>query len=433
MNLATTTTDLLHHYHATLLEHHSMMTHPLHGLSDQLNKDFDVSKWPTTRHEEWKYTSLKALSQIEFSLDASSDSKKLKSYLESLPFYHTEAHHLVFVNGLFHSELSRLIPGEEKTVSSTYVHASLIPEQLAKVIGISSPAERDELRKLNNMVLHDGLSIQLSKGKTATQVYVYQLIDSEQPFAVHSRNLIHLAENTECKVVEHFAAFGNKSHWFNPTTEIQIDAHARLEYCLLQTQANVGFFTGLSYLRQSDSSQLSHHTVSTGGRLVRNNLDLILDGSHIESHMNGLYMLTDDTLVDNHTLVDHQQPHSNSNEFYKGIMDGKSCGVFNGKIFVRQAAQKTNAFQSNRNIVLSPDASVYTKPQLEIFADDVKCSHGATSGQLDEESIFYLRSRGLSHAQAKALLTKAFAGEVVERIPQPELRAYIEQQIDKRF
>lgn len=433
MTLATSTIDNIHHYSIALEDSVAMSNHPLKHISSGLNKQFDAAKWPTIKHEEWKYTSLKQLNQIAFSLEAEANLDRAKAYLESLPFYHLPNSQLVFINGKFNPELSKNNTQEKGFIGSLYQHADLIPQQVSSGLGISKPSERDELRKLNNLALHDGMSIHLLKGAVSDSVYVYHIIDAELPLMVHPRNLIQLSENAQCKIVEHYASFGHADHWFNPTTEVFLNADARLDYCLLQTQKSDLFFTGFTYLQQTDRSSVNHHTLTTGGRLVRNNLDLVLDGSHIESHMNGLYMITGSSLVDNHTLVDHRKPHSQSNEFYKGIMDGKSTGVFNGKIFVRQQAQKTNAFQSNRNIVLSPEASINTKPQLEIFADDVKCSHGATSGQLDEESIFYLRSRGLNTAQAKALLMKAFAGEIVDRVSQPEVRAYVEQQIDQRF
>ncbi|HEY5690038.1 MAG TPA: SufD family Fe-S cluster assembly protein, partial [Cyclobacteriaceae bacterium] len=181
------------------------------------------------------------------------------------------------------------------------------------------------------------------------------------------------------------------------------------------------------------SSRVDTFSFTLGGKLIRNNLNIMIDGEGCESHFYGLYLTDGDTLVDNHTVVDHKKPNSFSNELYKGLMDGKSKGVFNGKIFVRPQAQKTNAFQSNRNILLSETSSVNAKPQLEIWADDVKCSHGCTTGQLDTEALFYLQSRGIPKATAKAMLLYAFAGEVIEAIKDEKLRTYIDSIVSERL
>jgi Fe-S cluster assembly protein SufD len=169
------------------------------------------------------------------------------------------------------------------------------------------------------------------------------------------------------------------------------------------------------------------------GKFYRNDLNLILDGEGIESHMYGLYLLNNDTLADNHTVVDHMKPNSFSNELYKGILDGSSKGVFNGKIYVRPQAQKTNAYQNNRNVILTDTASINTKPQLEIWADDVKCSHGCTTGQIDEEALFYLQSRGINKETARAMMLYAFAGDVVEHVPNAKMKEYVDALISDRL
>jgi Fe-S cluster assembly protein SufD len=186
-------------------------------------------------------------------------------------------------------------------------------------------------------------------------------------------------------------------------------------------------------IHQHRASRADTYTFTLNGKMIRNNLNIIIDGEGCESHFFGLYLTEGDTLVDNHTTVDHKKPNSFSNELYKGLMDGKSKGVFNGKIYVRPHAQKTNAFQSNRNLLLSDDATVNTKPQLEIWADDVKCSHGCTTGQLDEEALFYLQSRGIPKATAKAMLLYAFAAEVMETIQNEQLKNYIDSIVSERL
>ena len=216
-------------------------------------------------------------------------------------------------------------------------------------------------------------------------------------------------------------------------TEIIINHNAIVEHYKIQDENNLGYLLDTTQVVQKKQSLFSTHTFTLSGSLVRNNLNIVLDEEGIESHLNGLYLTNGNQAVDNHTIVDHRAPHCNSNELYKGIIEGKSTATFNGKIFVRKDAQKTNAFQSNKNILLSDDATVNTKPQLEIYADDVKCSHGTSTGKLDADKIFYLRARGLSEVSAKKLLMYAFASEVVDTIKISSLREYVEEKISKRF
>ena len=212
-----------------------------------------------------------------------------------------------------------------------------------------------------------------------------------------------------------------------------VDENSRLEYYSIQNDKGNRYHFSHTEIYQKRSSRVNTYTFNLQGKLLRTNLHLIIDGEGIESHMYGLYLLTGNTLADNHTVVDHKKPNSFTNELYKGVMDENSKGVFNGKIFVQQIAQKTNAFQSNKNIILSDNATVNTKPQLEIFADDVKCSHGCTVGQLDDEALFYLRSRGVGEKAARSLLVHAFAIDILEHIKPLPLRNYVDQLISQRL
>jgi Fe-S cluster assembly protein SufD len=189
------------------------------------------------------------------------------------------------------------------------------------------------------------------------------------------------------------------------------------------------FHIATDQVHQERDSYFKINTITLSGKLVRNNLNILVDGENCETNLNGAFLLQDGQLVDNHTIVDHLKPNCNSNELYKGVLNGKSIGVFNGKVFVRQNAQKINAFQSNANVLLSEDASMNSKPELEIYADDVKCSHGSTTGQMDEEAIFYLRTRGISDQSARALMTQAFIGDVLNQIDSEEVRSYIESKL----
>jgi Fe-S cluster assembly protein SufD len=242
-----------------------------------------------------------------------------------------------------------------------------------------------------------------------------------------------LEKGSQLSVIEKSDSIGKQPVFHNFTEEWVVSEKAHLEYCKIQNDDNNHYQITNTVIHQHSTSLLNTFTLTLAGQLIRNNLNIIIDGEHCESHFYGLYLLNGNTLADNHTVVDHRKPNSFSNELYKGIMDGNSKGVFNGKIFVRPHAQKTNAFQSNRNILVSDHASVNTKPQLEIWADDVKCSHGCTSGQLDEEAMFYLRSRGISAPTAQAMLLYAFAREVLTPIQNESLKSYLDQLIAERL
>ncbi len=404
----------------------------LQSIADSAMPNWE--KMPQSKDEEWKYLNLKPLYQIAWSVNHSNPEIQLvKDHLEHLSFYSSVADHMVFINGLFHAELSSV--SLDKGIQISDLHSAFNEEgnPNLRVDDMAKGGQRDQLTALNQSVLDNGLYLNVEPNKAPKAIFVYQFTTGSEAIAVHPRNVIHLQNSAEAEITEYYAHLGSASSWFNPITEIRLQANAKLKHTLLQTDSSLDFFTGLTYVHQENHSVIDQNTFTFEGTLVRNNLELVLEGTGVEGNMNGLYMLTGNTVVDNHTLVDHRKPNSLSNELYKGIMDGTSTGVFNGKIFVRQDAQKTNAYQSNKNILLSGDATVDTKPQLEIYADDVKCSHGATTGQLDDESLFYLRSRGLGLDEAKALLTKAFASEIVEKLKNEKVRLYLEGLIENRF
>jgi Fe-S cluster assembly protein SufD len=250
---------------------------------------------------------------------------------------------------------------------------------------------------------------------------------------VHTRVLGILEKGSQLSVIEKFDSMGEHPVFHNFSEEWIVKEKSHLEYCKIQNDAGKSYQVANTVIHQSNASRLNTFTLTLNGQLVRNNLGITIDGENCESHFYGLYLLHGNTFGDNHTVVDHKKPNSFSNELYKGIMDGNSKGVFNGKIFVRPHAQKTNAFQSNRNILVSDSATVNTKPQLEIWADDVKCSHGCTSGQLDEDALFYLRSRGIAAPIAKAMLLYAFASEVLTPIQNETLKSYLDNLIAERL
>jgi len=293
----------------------------------------------------------------------------------------------------------------------------------------------DPFSAWNTALWQDGVFIQVpAKIKVNKPVLVLHLNDAQKEHAVaHTRLLVVLEEESELTLVERSASTGNNAIFHTFGEEIVVKERALLDYVKIQNDEGQLHLIANTQIHQSSNSKLNTFTLTMNGSLIRNNFNIAIDGEHCESHFYGLYLLQGSTLADNHTAVDHLMPNSYSNELYKGVMDGNAKGVFNGKIFVRPHAQKTNAFQSNRNILLTDTATVNTKPQLEIWADDVKCSHGCTSGQLDEEALFYLRSRGISLNEAKAMLLYAFAVETLEPIKNPALKNYLDSLISKRL
>jgi Fe-S cluster assembly protein SufD len=240
-------------------------------------------------------------------------------------------------------------------------------------------------------------------------------------------------EGAEIKIVEDYYSIGDKHSFTNIVTEIYCGENSKLERYKIQNDNDKAYQVGTTQVMQEKDSRFSDTTISWGGAITRNNLTSVFNGSNTECHFYGLYMLTGKQHVDNHTLADHAMPHCYSNELYKGIIDDKATGVFNGKIMVREDAQKTNAYQSNGNILLSEDATIYSKPQLEIFADDVKCSHGATTGQLNKEELFYLQARGIGKEEARILLLNAFAGDVVDSVKIDKLREKLKDTLSKKL
>jgi len=389
---------------------------------------------PAAKHEEFKHTPIKRLLEKNFDFAQTNSEGKIKSNEFAIP--ELDANVIVFVNGQFSKELSTLkssehevsiLPLEEAIVKKSEV----VLAHLSKYIDFKT----DTFANWNTAAWTSGLFIHVPANvKVETPVVLYHIHDASNGQVIsHNRNLIVVEEGGSINVVEKFDSIGNANHFSNSVTEAAVAKDAELNLYSIQNDLGNRFQYGLTQIYQADSSRVNTYTFSLSGKLIRNNLQLSLDGENIESHMYGLYLLDKDTLADNHTIVDHRKPNSFSNELYKGIMDGNSKGVFNGKIYVRPQAQKTNAFQSNKNILLTDNAGVNTKPQLEIWADDVKCSHGCTSGQLDEEALFYLQSRGIAKETAQAMMLYAFAGELLECVKHPVIKEYIDQVISERL
>lgn len=335
---------------------------------------------------------------------------------------------IVLLNGHFMPALSAVVPQAGVTVRSLRHE---VPSSLGLIHSFSS----DPFAALNTAAWTDGLYLHVApQVKAAAPITLLHLQDAQaEDVQVHARVLVHVEEGAELTLIQQTQTLGTRRVFHTVVDEVQVGARGTFFYYKIQNDSGHSGSVWNSTLRQADESRVETFTLTMNGEIVRNNFRIEIAGAHCESHFHGLYLLEGNTLADNHTVVDHQKPHSFSNELYKGIIADRARGVFNGKIFVRPYAQKTNAYQSNRNILLSENAVIHTKPQLEIWADDVKCSHGCTTGQLDEQALFYLRSRGLAKDSAKALLLYAFAGETVETISHPALKQHVEKLVADRL
>lgn len=388
---------------------------------------------PANKAEEYKFTPITRFLEKNFNLAAANPTSSVSS-ADDFKIAELDATVIVFVNGVFVPGASS-INSKEITVLTLRDALSQKNETLLKHLGKYADHKADAFTAWNTASFADGVFIEVGNNKVIEKpVVLYHIHDSSAGQVITStRNLIAVGKSSEITVVEKFDSIGSSPNFSNTVTEAVVAENAGLNLYSIQNDAGLRHQYGLTHIHQSNNSRVNTYTFTLNGKLVRNNLQLTLDGEGIESHMYGLYLLAGDTLADNHTVVDHRKPNSFSNELYKGIMDGNSKGVFNGKIYVRPNAQKTNAFQANRNILLTDKATVNTKPQLEIWADDVKCSHGCTTGQLDEEAVFYLQSRGISKESAQAMMLYAFAGEVLDNVKDPAIKKYLDTVISERL
>jgi Fe-S cluster assembly protein SufD len=342
----------------------------------------------------------------------------------------------VFIDGRFRADLS-MLPGRGAPLRAGSLRAQWDDDgsELEQHLARHAVGDANFFTALNTASFEDGAFVSVPAGVAVEQpVQLLYLAASERPgAAVQPRNLIVAHERSSVKVIESYASLTETPHLTNAVTELALGPEARVEHCKLQNENESAFHIAAVQAVQSRNSRWLSHSIAIGSRLARNQIQTRLGAEGAEAVLNGLYFAQGQQLIDHHTVVDHAQPRCESHEFYYGILAGRAHGVFNGKIFVRQDAQKTNAKQTNRNLVLSEHALINTKPQLEIFADDVKCTHGATVGQLNEEALFYLQSRGIGADLARQMLVRAFANDAVERITLAPVRAYLEKLLTERF
>lgn len=388
----------------------------VHELRSEAIKKFEDHGFPTKKEEAWKYTSLNALQKVDFSLfpkEGVLDYKEVKSYF----LHEIDSYKVVFIDGVYSSYLSETThEGMDICLMS---EALTKPTYKAVIDNYFNKAVKDDsLTHLNTAFSKEGAYIYIPKGKAPHKPIqiMHFSTGSEAAQMLQPRNLIVLEEGAEAQIIERHQNLTNNEVFTNVVTEIFVAERANLDYYKVQNDRDNASLVDNTYIDQKGNSIASVHTFSFGGKLVRNNLNFYQDGSRIDSVLKGITLLGEKQHVDHYTLVHHAQPNCESHQDYKGIYADNSTGVFNGKIIVDQIAQKTNAFQQNNNILISDKATVNTKPQLEIFADDVRCSHGCTIGQLDEDALFYLQSRGVPKKEATALLMYAFANNVLESV-----------------
>jgi Fe-S cluster assembly protein SufD len=402
-------------------------------LRNQAMESFYKQGIPDRKHEEYKYIPVASMLKGEF--DFSTTKNCSDEQIEQLKFL-KEAYVVIIENGIFVEGCSNLENLPKGLTIGSLVDASKSSSPVfEKHYAQYADSNADPFIALNTALTKDGVFIHIEKNVIIEKpIHIIHVSTAFENTIIHPRNLIVVDENAQVKIVESYQTVDSKAKIFNNAlTEIVVDKHAIVDHYKIQDENDFGYLINTTQVIQKKQSVFSTYTFTLSGALVRNNLTIVLDDEHIESHLNGLYLTNGNQVVDNHTVVDHRKPNCNSNELYKGIIDGKSTATFNGKIFVRKDAQKTNAFQSNKNILLSEDGTINTKPQLEIYADDVKCSHGTTTGKLDQEKIFYLQARGIGITNAKKLLMHAFASEVVNTVKIEALHAYIEGKIATTF
>lgn len=389
---------------------------------------------PANKAEEFRHTPITRLLHQNLSLEPKGNQGAVLRD-GALQIAGLDAYQVVFINGVYVESHSSLPADSDIVVKPISAAVDAGDPIVLEHLGKYADCETDGFVAWNTAAWSDGVFIHAKRNaisdKPVCLVYWHETGKEDVTSVV--RNLILVETNAQLEVFERYASNGSANHFSNHVTEALVRANAGLELYTLQNDNSQRYQYAFTHIQQENSSRVNTYTFTFNGKLVRNTLHLALDGEGIESHMYGLYLLSGDTIADNHTVVDHRMPNSFSNEIYKGVLDDKSRGVFNGKIYVRPLAQKTNAFQANRNIIMSDAATVNTKPQLEIWADDVKCSHGCTTGQLDEDAIFYLQTRGIDKDTARAMMLFAFATEILNNVRHEGFRQYLETIIREKL
>lgn len=386
---------------------------------------FSLLGFPTTKHEEYKYTNLSKIARGEWQPGPGGSAPP--DALAKAHYADLKGPRLVFVDGRFdavNSTVDNLPTGLE--AGSLAATVASLEGHLTRYADFEDHA----LTALNTAFFVDGAVIRVAEKAVIEQpIHVIFIATGDAGTVSWPRVLIHAARQSQVKVIESFVSAADGAHWSNSVTEIVAEEAARIEHFQVQQESLEAYHTGRVEMIEERNSYISTISLAFGNALIRNDVNITLDDEAGECALDGLFVIRGKQHVDHHTRIDHAKPHCNSHQLYKGVLDDSSRGVFNGKIIVRQDAQKTDAIQNNKNLLLSPKAEIDTKPQLEIDANDVRCTHGATIGQLNKESLFYLRARGIGETEARRLLVYAFAADLLERITLEPLKVHFEQML----
>lgn len=385
--------------------------------------------FPTTHDEDWRFTNVSAIAKTPFEL--ARDTKVSKREVEQFGVAGPGCH-LIFVNGRFARELSSIgqLPAGV-SINSLAEELSANSSEVESHLGRYLNIQRDAFSALNTAFAEDGAYVHVRRGVVLTDPIYLLFIstESDKPVMTHPRNLIFVGDEAQATIVEDYVSIGETPAFSNTATELIAGENAVVSHYMIEREHRQAFNISTLRIQQGRSANVSSHSVLFGGGLVRNNVHPVLAGEGGECLINGLFIGNGRQHLDNYMLVEHASPHCASRQFYNGILDDHAHGVFHGRIIVHKDAQKTDAKQTNRNLLLSDDARIDTKPQLEIYADDVKCTHGATIGQIEENALFYLRSRGIDEIAARKLLLLAFANECLDRMAEGAAREHVEQLI----
>ena len=417
----------------------------LQSLRAQGMARFESLGFPTTKNEDWHFTSVASIAEQTFraamtskagvSSEGSTAGMVARADLRRFTFGQPAWHTLVFVNGEFSENLSSYAGlGEKVRVSSLATAIRTGVGRPERHLGKIAAFDQHAFTALNTAFIRDGAFIELQADAVVDEpIHMIFVSEGGGEAISHPRNLIVAAQNSRASIIESYICVRDSCYFTNAVTEISLGEGARVDHYKIQRESEKSFHVGTTQIRQARDSQLHSFSFAVGGMLARTNIYTSLEGNAATCTLNGLYLTDGVQHIDNQTSIEHLAPNCPSHEIYKGVLDGRSHGVFNGKVYVHPEAQKTDGKQSNNNLLLSPTARVDTKPQLEIFADDVKCTHGATVGRLDEMAMFYLNSRGIGREMARTLLTYAFAADVLETIELEPMKKELERMVLARF
>ena len=410
-----------------------------HSLRKEAISRFNALGFPTTRrgNEEWKYTDVGPIAKIPFHTPTSTAPANLSiDELETFTLGESSWHRLVFVDGAFQKHLSSLssLPADLTVLNlekAMAVQGPVVQQHLARYADYSNHA----FTALNTAFLHDGAFVHITDGALVEKPIhlIFLTTSHEENLIYHPRVLIFAGKDSNATLIESHGSLGNGRFFSNAVSEVILEARASLQHYRVQRQSQEAFHVGTTQVKLDSDSTFSSVTVDLGGGLVRNNLNVLMGGEGCSCMLNGVYLVTGSQHVDNQVIIDHAMPHTTSRELYKGVLNGKSRAVFHGGIMVREGAQKVDAKQEDKNLLLSNQAEADTKPAFWIYADDVKCAHGAASGKLDESALFYLRSRGLAEDEARMLLVRGFVSEVINTIPSKPFQSHVEDMINVKL